>query len=319
MTLTIGVDIGGTKIIGGVVDPDGGIQAHTRRPTPADDTAKIVVTIVDVVRELRATHDAVAVGVGAAGWIDASRSKILFAPHLAWRNEPLRDLLAAEIDLPVLIENDGNAAAWAEFTFGAAREVDDSMVLLTVGTGIGGGIIVGGQVVRGAHGVAAEMGHTLAVRNGRLCRCGRRGCLEQYASGSALVRLARQGAREDPVSATRLLDLAGGSSDAIDGPLVTRAARAGDQASLAAFDTVGKWLAGGLSDMVQVLDPQVLVVGGGVAEAGDLLMAPTRRYFEGGLAQRGRLPIAEVRPALMGNKAGLIGAADLARLSAVRR
>jgi glucokinase len=213
----------------------------------------------------------------------------------------------------VVLENDGNVAAWAEFTFGAARDADDSMVLIAVGTGIGSGIVLGGELVRGAHGIAAELGHVVSVPNGHVCGCGRLGCLEQYASGSALVRFAQRAAKDNPETATRLLELAGGAVEAIAGPLVTAAARAGDPASLAAFDQIGYWLGTGLADLVQVLDPQVLVIGGGVVEAGDLLLAPVRRNFDEALAQRGRLPVGEVRPALMGNKAGVVGAADLAR------
>jgi glucokinase len=153
-----------------------------------------------------------------------------------------------------------------------------------------------------------------AVPAGLPCGCGRQGCLEQYASGSALVRYARDVAAADPASAEVLLDLAGGTLDAVTGPLVTRAALAGDAASRAAFAEVGRWLGSGLADIVQVLDPEILVVGGGVVEAGDLLMGPTREAFVEQLAARGRLPVAPVVPAEMGNSAGVVGAADLARI-----
>ncbi len=313
MTLTIGVDVGGTKVAGGVVDPEGAVSAQIRRDTPADDVAKTRDVIVEVVLELTRAHTVEAVGIGAAGWIDATRSTVLFAPNIAWRDEPLRDYVHAATGLPVVVENDGNAAAWAEFRFGAARDADDSMVLITVGTGIGSGIVLGGKLVRGAYGIAGEIGHAMCVPGGHLCGCGRLGCLEQYASGSALVRFAQQAAKDDPESAANLLGLAGGAVEAINGPLVTQAAKAGDQAALAAFDRIGYWLSTGLADVVQVLDPQVLVIGGGVAEAGDLLIGPVRRYFDEALAQRGRLPVGEIRPALLGNRAGVVGAADLAR------
>jgi glucokinase len=313
MSLTVGIDIGGTKVLGAVVDPNGEIVAQTRRPTPAEDTAKIVATIVETVQELAAKHSVSSVGIGAAGWIDAGRSTVLFAPNLAWRNEPLRDRVAEAVGLPVVVENDGNAAAWAEFAFGAARDADDSMVLFTVGTGIGGGIVYNGELMRGTHGIAAELGHTQSVPDGRICPCGRPGCVEQYASGMALVRYAKDAAQADPASAEHLLAFAGGSIEGIDGPMVTRAAQAGDPAALAAFEQIAMWLAGAMADIVQVLDPQVVVIGGGVVEAGDLLLGPARRYFHETLAQRHRLPVAEVRPALMGNQAGVIGAADLGR------
>lgn len=313
MTLTIGVDIGGTKVAGGVVDPDGRVLARTRRETPANDVAKTRDLIVEVVAELAAAHPVEAVGIGAAGWIDAARSTVLFAPNIAWRDEPLRDYVGAAVGLPVIVENDANVAAWAEFRHGAARHADDSMIMFTVGTGIGGGIVLGGELVRGAHGIAAELGHMLAVPNGHLCGCGRYGCIEQYASGHALVRIARSGARQEPDRAERLLALAGGDAELITGPMVTAAAQAGDPVSRDAFAQIGHWLGVGMADLVQILDPQVLVVGGGVVEAGELLLGPARRSYVEALAQRGRLPVAEVRPAELGNAAGVVGAADLAR------
>jgi glucokinase len=311
--LAIGVDIGGTKILGGVVDDRGQVLAETQRDTPADDVARTRELILEVIAELRRSHDVHAVGVGAAGWFDASRSTVLYAPNLAWRNEPLRAHLEASLDVPFVLENDANVAAWAEFEYGAARDADDSMALLTVGTGIGGGIVLGGRLLTGAHGIAAELGHTLAVSGGHPCGCGGQGCLEQYASGSALVRFAKDGAKDDPGRAARLLELAGGDVGGITGRVVTTAAEHGDEVAVAAFDEAGRWLGLGLADLVQVLDPQVLVVGGGVIAAGELLLAPARRSFVDRLAQRARLPIAEIRAARLGNVAGVVGAADLAR------
>ncbi|NUO55946.1 MAG: ROK family glucokinase [Hamadaea sp.] len=313
MGLTIGVDIGGTKVLGGVVDETGKVLATTRRPTPADDVARTRDVIVEVVRELAQDHQIEAVGIGAAGWIDADRSTVLFAPNLAWRDEPLRDAVSAGTGLPVIVENDANVAAWAEFRYGAAEDATDSMVLFTIGTGIGGGIILGGRLVRGAHGIAAELGHVQAVPDGHPCGCGRHGCIEQYASGSALVRYAQTGVKDDTAAGATLLDKAGGDIGAITGPMVTEAALAGDALAVDAFRQVGTWLGVAMADMVQILDPQVIVIGGGVVEAGDLLMKPTLLSYQEQLAQRAKSPIAEVRPAKMGNTAGIVGAADLAR------
>ena len=313
MSLTVGVDIGGTKVLGGVVDPEGRIVAQTRRDTPADDVDQTLRMIVEVVNELSEGRDVEAVGIGAAGWIDETRSTVLFAPNLAWRHEPLRDHLTARIDLPIVVENDANAAAWAEFQFGAARDATASMVMLTVGTGIGSGMVMNGEVVRGAHGMAAELGHVIATPGGLACGCGRQGCLEQYASGNALVRFVQAVAKEDAVRAARVLALADGIAGDITGPMVTEAAQQGDELCRAAFVEVGTWLGHGLADLVQILDPEVLIIGGGVIEAGDLLMGPTREAFADTLAQRSRLPMAEVRAALLGNTAGFVGAADLAR------
>lgn len=314
MGLTIGVDIGGTKVLGGVVDSAGDVLAQTRRDTPAQDPAQTADRIVEVIQELAAAHPVDAVGIGAAGWIDATRSLVQFAPNLAWRNEPLREKITAAVGLPVVVENDGNAAAWAEFQFGAGRDADDSMVLFTVGTGIGSGIVIKGSLIRGTNGIAAELGHMMMVPGGHPCGCGRHGCLEQYASGNALVRFAKADARDKPELAEQLLGLVGGDPDAIKGHAVTQAARLGDTVAIGAFEQIGRWLGVALADIVQILDPQVIVVGGGVIDAGDLLMKPARASYEEQLAQRGRLPVAEVRPALMGNLAGVVGAADLARV-----
>jgi glucokinase len=312
--LTIGVDIGGTKVLGGVVDSAGDVLAQTRRDTPADSPAETANRIIDVIKELTTAHPVDAVGIGAAGWIDAGRSTVLFAPNLAWRNEPLRDKVSQAIGLPVVVENDANVATWAEFQFGAGHDATDSMAMFTIGTGIGGGIIINGELIRGAHGIAAELGHTNMVAGGHPCGCGRHGCIEQYASGNALVRFAQLEARERPDTAKRLLELAGGSVDGLNGPTITRAAREGDPAALSAFHQIGTWLGVAIADLVQILDPQVIVIGGGVIESGDLLLSPARASYNDELQQRGRLPAAEVRGALMGNLAGVVGAADLARL-----
>jgi glucokinase len=312
VSLTIGVDVGGTKVAGAVVDDTGALVAETRRDTPAEDVSQTLAMIMEVVEELNGRHRVEAIGVGAAGWIDADRSTVLFAPNIAWRNEPLRQELADKFGLPVVVENDANAAAWAEYRFGAGRDIE-SMVMYTVGTGIGGAVIMDGRLIRGRHGIAAELGHVLSVPDGQLCGCGRRGCLEQYASGQALVRLGRAAAEHAPDTAPILLEMAGGLPAAVTGPMITEAARRGDPASLAALADIGHWLGLACVDMVQALDPAVIVVGGGVVDAGDLLVKPAQEAFIGGLAQRGRLDVAEIRPARMGNDAGVIGAADLAR------
>jgi glucokinase len=187
------------------------------------------------------------------------------------------------------------------------------MVMITVGTGIGGGIVLGGKLWRGANGIAGELGHIQMVPEGHPCGCGRLGCLEQYASGNALVRFARAGARQEPERAAQLLELAGGDPLAIAGRQITEAARAGDGVARDAFAQVGYWLGVAMADLAQSFDPQILVVGGGVIDAGDLLMGPTQRTYRDQLAQRGRFPVAEVVAAQMGNTAGVVGAADLAR------
>jgi glucokinase len=314
VTLTIGIDVGGTKVAGGVVDEHGEVLASTRRGTPAADPAGTRDTIVDVAAELAQQYPAaVAIGIGAAAWIDAAGSTVLFAPNLAWRDEPLRDYVAKAVGLPTVLENDANVAAWAEFRFGAARHADDSMLMITVGTGIGGGIVLNGALWRGANGIAGELGHIQSVPDGHPCGCGRLGCLEQYASGNALVRFARAGARQEPDRARLLLELAGGDPLAIAGRQITEAAHHGDGVARDAFAQIGYWLGVAMADLAQIFDPQVLVIGGGVIDAGDLLMGPTETTYRDQLKQRGRFKVAELKAAETGNTAGVVGAADLAR------
>jgi glucokinase len=311
--LAIGVDVGGTKIAGGVVDEAGKIVTRTRRETPSTDPAAIVDNIVAVVEELRHDNDVECVGVGSAGFVDAARATVLFAPNLAWRDVPVRDRVAAATGLPVVVENDANAAAWGEFRYGAAEDVDD-MICVTVGTGIGGGLVLDGSIYRGAHGVGAELGHMRVVPDGHQCGCGNRGCLEQYASGSALVREARALASSRSVFAARLLELSDGDPEAITGPMVTGAARDGDEPSRELLADLGRWLGEGLASFAALLDPAVFVIGGGVSEAGDLLLTPTAAAFHRNLTGRGHRPEPEIRVATLGNDAGIVDAADLARV-----
>jgi glucokinase len=312
MGLAIGVDIGGTKVAAGVVDDEGRVLARLRRDTPAHDPDKVEDVIAEVIRELTGDHQVEAAGLGAAGFVDAARSTVLFAPNLAWRNQPLRAAVEQRTGLPVVVENDANAAAWGETRFGAGHGQPHT-VTLTVGTGLGGGVVLGGELVRGAFGVAAEVGHVTLVPDGRPCGCGNAGCWEQYASGRALVLEARERATRSPSSATLLLDLAGGQADAITGPMVTMGAIAEDPVALESFRAVGTWLGHGMADLAAILDPRVFIVGGGVSEAGELLVRPARETFQANLTARAHRPTAAVRVAQLGQDAGLIGAADLAR------
>jgi glucokinase len=313
MTYTIGVDVGGTKVAAGVVDEEGKVLISTRRPTPSESPDHVEETIAAVVTELRREYDEIeAVGIGAAGFVDADRSVVLFAPNLVWRNEPLRDDVAGRIGLPVVVENDANAAAWAEYRFGAGRGSRD-LVCVTVGTGIGGGIVLDGSLYRGRFGIGAEFGHMRVVPDGRRCGCGQRGCWEQYCSGRALLHEAREIADVQPSYGARLLALGGGEPEGIESFEVTQAAREGDPAAVACFEEIGHWLGQGLADLAAVLDPALFVVGGGVADAGELLLAPARRSFAAQLTGGSDRPLAEIRLAELGNEAGLVGAADLAR------
>jgi glucokinase len=312
--LTIGVDVGGTKVAAGVVDRHGTIVATTRKETPADDVAAIEDAIAAAISELTSKYDVEAVGVGAAGFIDAQRSRVMFSPHLAWRDEPLQASLQGRLGLPVVVENDANAAAWAEVRFGAGRGADH-VVAVTVGTGIGGGIVMNGQLLRGQFGAAAEIGHISVVPDGRRCECGLRGCWEQYASGPALLREAHRVARGSPQLARELVRLAGGRPESITGEMVTQAAQAGDPAALECFTVIGRWLGRGLAGLAAILDPGLFIIGGGVSAAGEVLRAPAMGAFADSLTGRGYRPVAELRMAELGPDAGLVGAADLARIA----
>ena len=312
MGLTIGVDIGGTKIAAGVVDEDGTIVARARRETPATDPELIEDQVAEVVAELRADHDIDAIGVAAAGVVDSKRGVVLFAPNLAWRDEPLVDDLRRRVELPVRLENDANAASWGEFRFGAARDVDD-MVMVTVGTGLGGGIVADGRLLRGALGIGGELGHLRVVPDGLRCGCGNRGCWEQYASGNALVREARELCVAGSPVAHGLLDRVGGDVSRITGPTVTQAATDGDAAAIELFEEIGRWLGIGLANLAAAFDPALFVIGGGVCEADELLLNPAREAFRRQLTGRGFRPEARIVRAELGNEAGLVGAADLAR------
>jgi glucokinase len=311
VSATIGLDIGGTKISGGVIDASGVILARGRKDTPAHDPAAIIQESVNLIRELSVEHEIDAVGVACAGFIDRSRSTVLFAPNLAWRDEPFKQHLESVLHLPAILENDANAATWGEFRFGAATEADD-MVLLTVGTGIGGGIVVDGVLMRGAFGVAAELGHMRVVPGGIRCGCGNRGCWEQYASGSALVREARELIVSGTPHAARLGELCGGDPAALSGRDVTRAAVEGDPAAVELLADLGTWIGEGLASVAAVLDPELIVLGGGVSEAEGLLIDPALAAFRRQLTGRGHRPEARFAVASLGNDAGMIGAADMA-------
>lgn len=312
MSLACGIDVGGTKIAGGVVDEHGTILEELRVESPATDVLAIEAAIETLVTELRTRHPIDAVGVGAAGYIDQARAVVLFAPNLAWRDLDLKADLEQALALPVVVENDANAAAWGEFQFGAGHDVDD-LLLVTVGTGVGGGLVLDGSLYRGAFGVGAEIGHMRVVPDGILCGCGNRGCFEMYASGSALVREARMAARAGSLLAADLLERAGGDAAAITGPLITEAAQAGDTFAVEQLASLGRWLGEGIASLTAVLDPAVVVVGGGVSAADELLLGPTRAGFAAQLTGRGHRPTLEIRRARLGNRAGLIGAADLTR------
>jgi glucokinase len=316
---TVGIDIGGTKVMAGVVDADGNILERLRTETPDKSKSPKAVedAITELVFDLSERHDVYAVGIGAAGWVDADRSRVLFAPHLSWRDEPLKDRLSERLRVPVMVDNDANTAAWAEWRFGAGRGEKD-LVMITLGTGIGGAILEDGRVKRGRHGVAGEFGHMQVVPGGHRCPCGNRGCWEQYSSGNALVREARELAAADSPVAYGIIDRVAGQIPDITGPLITELAREGDAMCIELFQDIGQWLGVGIANLAAALDPSCFVIGGGVSAADDLLIVPARESFRRHLTGRGYRPEARIAQAQLGPEAGMVGAADLARLVARR-
>jgi glucokinase len=311
MGLTIGVDIGGTKIAAGVVDEHGSILETSTVPTPPTADG-VIDAIADAVRAASSEHDVDAVGIGSPGYVDDKRATVLFTPNLSWRHEALKDKVEQRIDLPVVIENDANAAAWGEYKFGVGTGHED-VVCITIGTGLGGGVIIGGRLHRGRFGVAAEFGHIRMVPDGLLCGCGNQGCWEQYASGSALVRYARQRATATPENATILLSLGDGTPEGVEGKHISEAARQGCPVAVDSFRELARWAGAGLADLASLFDPGAFIVGGGVSDEGDLVLDPIRKSYRRWLVGSRWRPHAEVLAAQLGGWAGMVGVADLAR------
>jgi glucokinase len=304
----LGIDVGGTKINALRVARDGTIVDRSDAPTPADDEERTLATMVELAQELR-TPDVLAVGIGAAGMVDATDGVLRFAPNLAWRDLSIASRVRGALGLPCQVDNDANTAAYAEYRFGAGRGYRH-VLLVTVGTGIGGGIVSDGRLFRGANGFAAEIGHIIVEPGGPLCGCGNRGCWEQLASGRAIDRMGREAASADEGSTLRRL--AGGDLEQVSGRHVTEAARQGDEVALRIFAEAGRRLGEGIAGLVNILDPQVVVVGGGAIVAGDLLLDPARASFQEAVEGPDHRPRVPLVAAELGNDAGAVGAAALA-------
>ncbi len=311
MGLTIGLDVGGTKVLGVAVDERGVIQAEHRVPTPegADQLTVALVGLTTVLRG-QVVGPVIAVGLGLAGLVDAD-GMLHSGPNLpgieAW---PAREVLGERLGLPVRVDNDANVAAWGELVLGAGRGAAN-LVVVTLGTGIGGGVVIDGRLLRGAHGYAGEVGHLPVVVGGRACPCGALGCWERYASGTALGIAARE--RVAAGQAPALLARAGGVPTAVSGEHVTAAAADGDPDAVALLADHGTWLALGLAGLIDVFDPERVVVGGGLVDAGEHLFGPTRAALAGLVVGHAWRPEVPVVAAELGERAGAIGAALLAR------
>ena len=303
----IGVDVGGTKIAAGVVTPEGEILEEVRYPTP-HSPGTLIENIAKAIKDVADGYEVGGVCLAVPGLILASANKVVFSANLhAIEGIPLKDEIGPRIGLPLTVENDANAAAWGEFRFGAGSEADH-LVFVTLGTGIGGGVITHGVLMRGAQGSGGELGHVTIQATGPRCACGNRGCLEALASGTAIGRRARELAIENPDSALGRL----AARRQILGEDVTELAREGDEVALSVLDETGRWLGVGLAGFVNIFNPEVVAVGGGAMEAGELILEAARRE----VLLRARPPsrdLAEVKVATLGSRSGVLGAAALAR------
>ena len=304
--VTVGVDLGGTKCLA-VALAGNRIVKEGRVATPTGGEA-VLDAIAALALEVAAERPVAAVGVGVPGLVD--REGVLrFAPNLPGvMGLPVRAELERRLGVPVHVDNDATCAAWGERTMGAATGLDD-VVLVALGTGIGGGVITGGRLTRGTNGFAGEIGHMVVDRDGPPCPCGQRGCWERYASGSGLTRLAKEAAARG--EATAVLALAGGDLDAIHGEHVAVAAGQGDTEARAIVAELGWWVGLGLANLTNVLDPEAFVIGGGLVDMGDLLLEPVRTSFAALLQGRAWRPPIPVVPAALGSRAGAIGAGTL--------
>jgi glucokinase len=306
----IGLDIGGTKVAGAVVAEDGTLVDELTEPTPrTSDAATMSALLLGMIETLRGKHPEVAgVGVGAAGTVAWPSGKILWAPNNAYRQWEIRKEIEAATGLPAVVDNDANVAGLAEALLGDVRY--EEMVLITVGTGVGSGIVLGGQIYRGPTGMGAELGHIVVDPDGPRCGCGKHGCLEALASGTALTRTGREAAAREPDGL--IAQLAREKGEEVTGQTVTEAALRGDAVALDLFTTLARWLGIGIASMTTIFELDAVVIGGGVVDTGELLLGPARAAAEEFAYAKEVRPLVPVLPATFGSDAGKIGAALLA-------
>ena len=315
--ITVGIDVGGTKIAGALVSETGDILMSLKVPTPAESTADLIDAVVAMVNELRVGQEVKAVGVAIAGFIDAAQSEVIYSPNLSLRNEPLKAKLEAKLGVDVFVENDANAAGWAEYRFGAGQG-SKHMMMITVGTGVGGAIVANGELFRGGFGIGAELGHTNFIPEGKICGCGQHGCLEKYASGTALLEAAKALAASGTPEGARLAELEASVGE-LTGTEVYQAIQESDPGALRLLNELGNNIGKAVASFAAILDPQMLVIGGGLSVAGELLLKPIREAYLEHLPARGYRPEMTIVAASLINDAGVVGAADLARTHSLGR
>jgi glucokinase len=304
----IGVDVGGTKIAAAVVTPEGKILNEVRYPTQAIPPNRLIEIIAEAIREAKDGFEVGGVCLAVPGLILAAKNKVIFSPNLHEIEGILLDKeMGSRTGLSVTVENDANAAAWGEFRYGAGKDVDHQ-VFITLGTGVGGGVITHGLLLRGAQGAGGELGHVTIDATGPRCGCGNRGCLEALASGTAIRRRAREIASEQPYSALGRIAI----EREVLGEDVTRLAQEGDEAAIRVLEETGGWLGIGLAGFVNIFNPEVIAVGGGASRAGEFILGPARKEVQ----LRARSPsrdLVEIKEATLGPESGVLGAAALAR------
>lgn len=309
----LGIDLGGTNIAAGLVTPDGKLvrkdSVPTLRERPYQEIMRDMAQLsLKLIREAGITlHDVAGIGIGSPGTPDSKEGILIYANNLKFKNVPIRAEIQKYIDLPVYLDNDANCAALAESIAGAAKGVEDS-VTITLGTGVGSGVVINHRIYSGFNYAAAELGHTVIVVDGEPCTCGRKGCWEAYASATGLIHRARQAAEQNPGSA--ILRLAQGDLDKIDAKIPFDAAKEGDPVGKQVIHEYLKYLAAGLVNVVNAFQPEVIVVGGGVSKQGEYLLEPLRKLIDDEVYSHD-IPHAQLKEALMGNDAGIIGAALL--------
>jgi len=315
--ITVGIDVGGTKIAGALVSESGEIIMSLKVPTPADNTEELIEAVVTMVNELRGEREIKAVGVAIAGFIDAAQSEVIYSPNLSLRNEPLKAKLEAKLGVDVFVENDANAAGWAEYRFGAGQG-SKHMLMITIGTGVGGAIVANGELFRGGFGIGAELGHANFIQDGKQCGCGQHGCLEKYASGTALLEAAKELAASGTAEGQRLAELQAEVGE-LTGTQVYQAITESDPGAIRLLNELGENIGKAAASLAAILDPQILVIGGGLSVAGELLLKPVRDAYLSHLPARGYRPEMKIVSAALINDAGVVGAADLARAHSLQR
>ncbi len=312
-SLLLGVDLGGSHVSAALVDQAGKILQRRKAPTPVESGPDgIMPAIIELLREVIAVtgvtkREIVGIGVGIPGLIDSSLGLSIFSPNLFWHNVQVVRPIEREFNLPTFMDNDVRCATLGEAWYGAGRGAS-SLICLTIGTGIGSGIMIDGQLIRGATESAGEIGHVTIEKDGPLCNCGNHGCLEALASGPAIARRAQEAVKKGVD--TVMLAMVGGHAEKIDAGVVAQAARQGDPAAWEIIELTALYLGIGIANYINLINPELVIIGGGVAQAGELLLAPIRRVV-GQRAMKVQATAARIVPARLGEDAGVIGAAAL--------